>query len=119
MPGAYESAGQKREESAVRTSSIRCSTPFSSRPNSNLVSAMMMPRVAAYSAAVVYSWMLISRIFAASSALMRCSISSKLMFSSCSPRSALAAGVNSGCGSLSAWRRPAGNWIPHTLPVAW
>ena len=33
----------KREESAVKTSSIKCKTPLSSRPNSNLVSAMIMP----------------------------------------------------------------------------
>ena len=41
------SAGQKRDESGVRISSIRCSLPAASTPNSNLVSAMMMPRVAA------------------------------------------------------------------------
>ena len=42
-----ESAGQKRDESGVSISSITCSTPSSSRPNSSLVSAMMMPRCAA------------------------------------------------------------------------
>ena len=41
------------------------------------------------------------------------------MFSSCSPRSAFAAGVKIGSASLSAWRKPAGNAMPHTAPVAW
>src|SRR5262249_12509725 len=49
MPTLYESAGQKREESAVSTSSISTNSFFSLRPNSNLVSAMMIPFVAAYS----------------------------------------------------------------------
>jgi hypothetical protein len=40
-------SGQKREESGVRASSIRCSFPAASTPNSNLVSAMMMPRASA------------------------------------------------------------------------
>ena len=52
-PVLYSAAGQKREESGVRTSSPRTSVPFASVPNSNFVSAMMMPRVAAYSAARV------------------------------------------------------------------
>src|SRR5207247_7159079 len=50
LPGAYWSAGQKREESGVRASSIQTMSP-PARPNSNFVSAMMMPRVSAYSAA--------------------------------------------------------------------
>src|SRR5690606_1648529 len=37
MPTAYWSAGQNRDESGVKTSSIRCSWPSSSSPNSNLV----------------------------------------------------------------------------------
>jgi hypothetical protein len=41
------------------------------------------------------------------------------MFSSCSPISALAAGVKIGSGSFCAFCRPAGSAMPHTLPVAW
>ena len=51
MPTLYSLAGQKRDESAVSTSSISTSVFLSSSPNSNLVSAMMMPLVAAKSAA--------------------------------------------------------------------
>src|SRR5665647_964663 len=47
LPTRYSSAGQKREESGVSASSIRYILPASSTPNSNLVSAMMMPLVAA------------------------------------------------------------------------
>ena len=47
-PGAYWSAGQKRELSGVSTSSIRSSSPPTC-PNSNFVSAMRMPRCRAYS----------------------------------------------------------------------
>ena len=46
-PGAYWSAGQKREESGVSASSPSTSRPSRSTPNSNLVSAMMMPRSSA------------------------------------------------------------------------
>ena len=43
-PGAYASAGQKRDESGVRASSPRTSCPSSPRPNSNFVSAIRIPR---------------------------------------------------------------------------
>ena len=43
----YTVAGQKRELSGVSISSPSTMLPTSSRPNSNLVSAMMMPRVSA------------------------------------------------------------------------
>ena len=49
VPGAYRSAGQKRELSGVSTSSISVIVPSRSRPNSNFVSAMMIPRSAAIS----------------------------------------------------------------------
>ena len=42
-PGLYPSSGQNRELSGVRTSSIRVISPHGLRPNSNFVSAMMMP----------------------------------------------------------------------------
>src|SRR5690606_7727067 len=67
MPTVYWSAGQRREESGVSTSSIRWSCPSSSSPNSNLVSAMIMPLLAANSAASAYSRRVTSRIFSASS----------------------------------------------------
>jgi len=51
-PGAYSSAGQNRLESGVSASSISVSAP-SMKPNSNFVSAMMIPRSAAYAAASV------------------------------------------------------------------
>jgi hypothetical protein len=41
------------------------------------------------------------------------------MFSSCSPMSALVAGVKIGCGSLAASFRPAGSLMPQTAPVSW
>ena len=46
-------------------------------------------------------------------------ISSKLMFSSCSPSSAFVAGVKIGSGSRSLSRSPGGSAIPQTVPVAW
>jgi len=42
-PGLYAAAAQNRELSGVITSSIRMMRPSPSLPNSNLVSAMMMP----------------------------------------------------------------------------
>ena len=45
-PGSYSSAGQKREESGVQTSSPSVSSPSASRPNSNFVSARMTPALA-------------------------------------------------------------------------
>src|SRR6185437_5455099 len=50
-PGSYASAGQKREESGVNASSPSTRSPSRSIPNSNFVSAMMIPRVSAWSAA--------------------------------------------------------------------
>ena len=55
MPVRYESAGQNRDESGVSTSSASTSVPSASRPNSNFVSARMIPRAAAWSAANAYS----------------------------------------------------------------
>ncbi len=80
---------------------------------------MMMPRVAAYSTAVVYSLIAVSRTLAASSAPMMASHCSKLMFSSWSPTAALVEGVKIGCGSLAASFRPAGRAIPQTVPLFW
>ena len=49
-PGSYSSAGQKREESGVQTSSPSTSVPSASSPNSNFVSARITPRSRAWSA---------------------------------------------------------------------
>ena len=112
------STGQKRDESGVSTSSISISVPSSSRPNSNLVSAMMMPRVER------------DRRRLAVEARSRCrgparrarrrrsrSRASKSMFSSWSPISALVAGVKIGAGSLLAFCRPGGSGTPQTAPA--
>ena len=55
------SAGQKRELSGVSISSPITRLPFSSRPNSNLVSAMMIPLLNAYSAHFLYNAIVLSR----------------------------------------------------------
>jgi hypothetical protein len=59
----------------------------------------------------------VARTWAAVPAPSRRSMASKEMFSSCVPAAALVAGVNSGVGRRCASFRPAGNAIPHTLPV--
>src|SRR5258706_3096064 len=46
-PSFHVASGQKRDESGVSASSMRVRLPRASTPNSNLVSAMMMPRVSA------------------------------------------------------------------------
>src|SRR2546426_1054448 len=45
--GHHRSAGQKRDESGVRISSMTIRSPSDVTPNSNFVSAMMIPRFAA------------------------------------------------------------------------
>ena len=99
-PGSYPSAGQKRELSGVNISSPSTTLPSSSRPNSNLVSAMMIPLLSAYSAHFLYNAMVLSRSFSASSRPLpgnyfsRWSmLCSKEIFSSWSPISALVDGV--------------------------
>ncbi|MNU06256.1 hypothetical protein D3C72_2513910 [compost metagenome] len=63
--------------------------------------------------------MAVSRTLAASSLPMMASHCSKEMFSSWSPTAALVEGVKIGCGSLEASFRPAGSWMPQTVPVFW
>ena len=105
--------GQKREESGVNASSIRIMRPSLSRPNSNFVSAMMMPRLRAYwlrppcKAASEMSRRLAVILLRRESRCMRAS----LMFSSC-PSSALVAGVKIGSGSWSDSFNPAGRLMP-------
>ena len=82
-PGLYSSAGQNRELSGVSTSSIRISSS-STRPNSNFVSAMMMPRlVRVLGAARVELEAPLRRAASASSRPTRAHISSNEMLSSC------------------------------------
>ena len=50
-PGTHAAASQNRDESGVSTSSASTSVPSLRRPNSNFVSARMMPRAAAISRA--------------------------------------------------------------------
>nr|WP_030348857.1 hypothetical protein [Streptomyces sp. NRRL S-1022] len=66
-PGCHWSAGQKREESGVRTSSAR-TRASPSKPNSNLVSARMIPRSRAMSRAREYTASVAWRSWAAVSA---------------------------------------------------
>jgi hypothetical protein len=113
------SAGQKREESGVSTSSMSTSEPSAPCANSNLVSAMMMPRCRACSAANSYNAIAVSRTRAASSAPTSFTACSKLMVSSCSPMAALVEGVNRVCGSLAACFNPAGSLMPEMAPVFW
>src|SRR5207247_9841642 len=67
-PTRYSATGQKRELSGVSTSSMRIRLPSGKRPHSNLVSAMIMPRPRAYSAARRYTSRLRSRSSRATSA---------------------------------------------------
>ena len=113
-PETQASAGQKREESGVRTSSPRTSPPSAPAPNSNLVSARMMPRSRAMAAAREYSSRVVARRAAATSAPTMSTTRSKAMFSSWAPTAALAAGVKIGSGSLEASVRPSGSATPHT-----
>ncbi len=87
--------------SAPRPSASAC--PASSRPNSNLVSAMIMPLASAKSAAAPCRCaMLMSRIFARPAARPIIStIRSKLMFSSCSPDLGLGGGREDRLGQLA------------------
>ena len=79
----------------------------------------MMPRPAACSAAWRYSSIEIRRSSSISGRPPMISAArSKSMFSSCSPRSALVAGVKIGSGSLSDSRSPFGNPIPQTSPLS-
>ena len=114
-PGTQDSAGQNREESGVSTSSASTSSPFT-RPISNLVSAITMPRSAASSAPRRYSSIDRSRARLAISAPIRFTASSKPMFMSWSPSSALVEGVNTGSGSWLDSSSPSGIAAPCMVP---
>ena len=77
-------------------------------PSSNFVSAMMIPRASACSAAKVYSAIATRSTSASRSAPTSSAAWSRLMFSSC-PVCAFVAGVKIGCGSRSDSRRPSGS----------
>src|SRR5262249_29832410 len=101
LPGSYSSAGQKREESGVQTSSPSVSVPSSSRPSSNFVSARMMPLARACSAACLYSAIDTSRTRSVSSRSPTSLTAPSKSIASSWPTSALVDGVNSGSGSWS------------------
>ena len=102
----------------MSTSSARMIWP-SMTPNSNFVSAMMMPFSAAWSRATEYTLMARSRSCVAASSPRISAQRSKLMFSSWSPISAFVEGVKMGSGSLEEFTRPSGSWMPHTVPCFW
>ncbi len=92
-PGRHESAGQNRDESGVSTSSPSVNTPALSRPNSTFVSAMMIPRSSARADARSNSASVSRSSSRAVSAPTSETASSRVMFSSWSPISALVDGV--------------------------
>ena len=57
----------------------------------------------------------ISLICAAKSSPILFAVSSKEIFSSCSPSSAFVDGVNIGSGNFCDYCKPAGSFIPHTV----
>ena len=63
--------------------------------------------------------MLMLRIRSAKSGPIMATTCAKLMFSSCSPISALAAGVKIGSGKRDAFFKPAGSGTPHTDWLSW
>jgi hypothetical protein len=95
--------------------------PAASRPNSNLVSAMMMPRAAAYSAPRIRTARRRNRRAPARrdrrrrSWPPRCVEADVLVVLA---HSALVAGVKIGCGSFCACCRPAGSAMPQTRAAA-
>ena len=100
----------------MSTSSPRVSSP-STNPNSNLVSAMMMPLVSAYSRARdVNRQRQIAQPVRTDLRRSATHVRSKEIFSSW-PVCALVAGVKIGSGSLSLSRNPAGSGMPHTVPL--
>src|SRR5699024_169386 len=84
----------------------------------SLVSASNTPRSAASAAALAYTASVTSRRRAAASYPIVCATCSKVTFSSCSPTSALVAGVKIGSGSWAASCSPSGSSTPQTAPVA-
>ena len=103
LPSTTLAAGQKRDESGVSTSSISVSVPASSRPNSNLVSAMTMPARRARTPPPRCRGGSRCRAPSPRGRRRRCrSARAKSMFSSWSPISALVAGVKIGAGSFEA-----------------
>ena len=91
--------------------------PSAARPNSSLVSAMMMPRSAAIAAPRSYTVRVVRRSRSASSAPIRVTTSSNVMNSSCSPAGAFVVGVKIGSGSRDPSTRPPGRATPDTAPV--
>ena len=85
-------------------------------PNSSLVSARITPRSRAIASARPYTASVSSRSDAAVSAPTVSTTVSNGTFSSCSPSSALVAGVKIGSGSREPSTSPAGSAMPVTEP---
>ena len=101
----------------MRTSSIRISSP-SENPNSNFVSARMMPRSRAWAAANSYTPSVSSFSRSASPRPIRSAVSSNEMFWSW-PVASFVEGVKIGSGRRSDSASPSGSVCPHTVPVRW
>ncbi len=91
--------------------------PSSVTPNSNFVSARMMPHDSACALPNAYSSSVNLLSVAMSVSPTSRPASASLMFTSW-PLVAFVAGVKIGCGSRSDSRIPAGSSTPHTAPVA-
>ena len=100
-------------ESGVSISSINVISLFIN-PNSNLVSAIIIFFVRAYSLAILYKFKEISFNFSDKSAPTKSHICSNVIFSSC-PTSAFVEGVNIGSFSFELSTNPDGSFIPQTV----
>ena len=114
-PTAYSSAGQYLDESGVSTSSISSSSPSGARPNSNLVSARMIPpRLGLRCAACVDGERGISETHehVLADRVDRLRVGHREVVA----LSAFVVGVKSVSGSRSASRMPGGIGRPCTVP---
>jgi hypothetical protein len=101
----------------VSTSSARVRTPRSSSPNSNFVSASSTPFASATADAASKIAREVSRSAAAVAPPTRSTTTSKGMFSSWAPSSALNAAVKMGSGRRSPSCSPAGSGTPLIDPT--
>ena len=86
---------------------------------SALPDVLIPPADAAMALAASYRRMLMSRMRVARSAPIISTVRSKVMFSSCSPTAALAAGVKMGSGKRLAFCKPSGSGTPQTERLSW
>ena len=102
----------------MRISSITSSRPSGVVPNSNLVSAMMMPRGAAKVRPASYSPRLACFRRSASDRPSACARRANVTFSSC-PTSALVAGEKMGGSRRALSTSPPGSGSPASVPDRW